>query len=335
MPKFSNHTKDAWGAFAVATMCAVLFIAMMGSITMMGQATGQSIRTQMDGTAVSDSGTSEVPVLCYHYIRGNTGPLRVLKVLGYVVLSLPLLDDMEIWTQTENAFEKQMAYLHDNGYNTVTLEQIAEWRAGRLRLPENPVAITFDDGDRSIYTYGLPILKKYGFTATVFVVTDKVNKIWDGIEGLSWAELRKMKDSGVFTIESHTSDLHYKVRDDDADWPVFIAASRGNYRLKQQDWRVALSDDFKASREMIKRELGTDSRFIAWPYGSSNEVVNDVAYEAGFSYSVTMENRTNRRRPRIITPEWKRSEISRYAITARTSMRKFRSILAGTAPPTL
>ncbi|MEJ2722593.1 MAG: polysaccharide deacetylase family protein, partial [bacterium] len=115
-----------------------------------------------------------VPVLCYHYLRERTTPLQFLKILGALLLNLPLIDDMDLWTQTAPAFERQMAYLASEGYETVDLDDLARWRRGQAVLPRKPIVITFDDGDRSVLDIAYPILERYGFKATVFVVTSKV-----------------------------------------------------------------------------------------------------------------------------------------------------------------
>ena len=225
----SDNTKDILGAVIVALISMFLVILLMGSVVLLGHSAGKSVRGDGSAAVAGSNATAEqIPVLCYHYIRGSAGPIRFLKVLGYVVLSLPLLNDNEVWTQSIGAFEKQMQYLHENGYRTITLKELGDWQAGRIELPRRTVAITFDDADRSVYERAWPILERYGFTATLFVVTSKVGQEWEGVSSLYWQELRELNDSGVFDIESHTHDLHYRVDTGDHHTPVFLAASRGD-----------------------------------------------------------------------------------------------------------
>ena len=73
-------------------------------------------------------------------------------------------------------FDKQMQYLSDNGYNTITPDELYDSLAGNKELPENPVLITFDDGYEDNYTNAYPILKKYGFKGTIFVISSFLGK---------------------------------------------------------------------------------------------------------------------------------------------------------------
>ena len=131
-----------------------------------------------------DKSSSGVPVLCYHYLREKTTPAGFLKILGALFFNLPLLDDMDPWTQTATAFEAQMAYLKKMGYETVDLADVVAWQRGRRELPLKPVVITFDDGDRSVVDYAYPILQKYGFRATLFIVTSAIGQKWDRVDCL-------------------------------------------------------------------------------------------------------------------------------------------------------
>ena len=73
-------------------------------------------------------------------------------------------------------------------------------------LPGRAVLITFDDGYLDFLTYAWPLLKSYGFSATVFLVTDEVGRSnsWDRVYGeevplLGWKEIRQPQDVGLFS----------------------------------------------------------------------------------------------------------------------------------------
>jgi peptidoglycan/xylan/chitin deacetylase (PgdA/CDA1 family) len=325
----SQTTRDILGAIIVALVSMTLVVLLMGTMVLAGYGAGKSMRNQMGEAPPAE----HVPVLCYHYLRGNGGPVRVLKVLAYVVLSLPVLDDADVWTITEGAFDKQMRWLSEHGYETVSLQDVARWREGRGELPPKPIVITFDDGDRSVFEHAWPILDRYGFTATFFVVTSKVGESWQGVDNLTWAELRQMHDSGTFDIESHTHDLHYKVRAQRADTPVFIAGANGDYDFEDyRTWEDALLDDLGTSRALIRRHIGVAPRFLAWPYGHGAKSVNRIALEAGYEGLVTMRGYPNRRlddAPAGAAPAWQRVEIDRFPVSARTTMPLFRRVVRG------
>ncbi len=265
-----------------------------------------------------------VPVLCHHYIRRDTSPLGLVRILGALFLNLPILGNMDVWTQTEAAFDRQMAYLKEHGYTSITMDDLAAWRKGQRILPKKSVVITFDDGDRSAMDIGLPILKKYGMKATMFVVTEQVGTDWQGIRGLTWEELRRLQDSGVFSIESHTSKLHYTVKTSKGHLPVIVAMSRGLYPDPSgKAWLDVILRDLVRSRRLIAEHLSHDARHLAWPYGATTPEIDSLATLAGFHTLSTMRISWKERLPAApVSPE-----VDRYAITARTSIRGFARIV--------
>jgi peptidoglycan/xylan/chitin deacetylase (PgdA/CDA1 family) len=322
---------------AVALVAAALFLASMAGLAMWSQGGGGVTpaaheAAAIDAATVSSerSGPGDVPVLCYHYLRGSAGPLRFVKVLLYVVLSLPVLDDNEVWTLTQDAFERQMEYLHDNGYETITLDELARWQEGQAELPPRPVVVTFDDGDRSVYDYAWPILEKYGFEATYFVITGRVGERWSGLDFLSWDELRELEESGTFSIESHSHDLHYKTGDKYNAQPVVLAASEGSHVFEGYErWEDKVLDDLRHSRDVIERRVGRRPRYLAWPYGHGDERTEHVAAEAGFERTCWLREGQNGHFAGDALAPAERPPVYRYAVSARTSMRTFKRMLAG------
>jgi len=142
---------------------------------------------------------------------------------------------------TPQVFDHQMRWLHENGYESVTLDEFYRYMTGPAGArPGKKVLITFDDGFADNYTYAYPILKKYGFTAVIFLITSRITEsdevrynltdYENGICGesditvtnasrkaniesvihgptadfLTTAEIKKMASDGVIEFESHT-----------------------------------------------------------------------------------------------------------------------------------
>ena len=99
---------------------------------------------------VRDASTG-IPVLNYHQINDR----------DHNALTVPVSE-----------FEREMAYLKAEGYTAITPEQLSNHLKYGSPLPPKPVMITFDDGYRDNYTNAFPILKKYGFTASIFLISD-------------------------------------------------------------------------------------------------------------------------------------------------------------------
>ena len=108
---------------------------------------------------------------------------------------------------TPGQFRRILHFLKKNGYQTISLDQLSDQT---FSLPEKPVVLTFDDAYDSIYRYAAPLMLEYGFTGTVFVISQFVDSWnnWDVNLGgkkfkhLSWSQLVELKKLG-FGIESH------------------------------------------------------------------------------------------------------------------------------------
>jgi peptidoglycan/xylan/chitin deacetylase (PgdA/CDA1 family) len=162
--------------------------------------------------------------------------------LGYVV--------------TTEQFESHLRTLRDLGAASVNLTQVTEWVRKGVPIPERSVVITFDDGFEGNYTTALPLLEKYGFTATFFVATNRI-----GDEAMmSWDQLREMSKRGM-SIESHT-----------ASHPLLSTLSRDETR-----------DELAVSRKVLERELGTHVKYISLPNGDSNGWYHELAVETGYA----------------------------------------------------
>jgi len=181
------------------------------------------------------------PVLLYHRIVEKATP------------GDPLAVSLEI-------FERQMRALHTWGIHAASLGSL---EAGRGR-PTRAVGLTFDDGYREFLYHALPILKRHGFTATVFVVTDRVGRRadWAGADGpalLGWEEIRELAASGI----------------------EFGSHSRTHPRLDAlSDER--LHEEIDGSKRDLEDALATPVRWMSYPYGASNEAVRRAARGAGY-----------------------------------------------------
>ena len=340
MENFIQMLRDLRNGILVGLLSVVLFVGLLG-VLVGAHKPGEPIRVET--AAETNDG---VPVFCYHFLRENTGTLQFLRILGSLLLNLPLLNDLEVWTQTEAAFDRQMAYLKEQGYETIGMRELVAWRHGVGELPPRPVVITFDDGDRSVIELAYPILQKYGFTATLYIPTAYVGTEWEYVDGMDWDEIRELEKSGVFTVESHAHELHYIVDTDKGEMPAAVAASRGLYMLDSDEhWRDVIVRDLRRSRTRIQAELGHDSRYLAWPYGGRNSELDSLAVAAGFHALSTLDRGMVRRynAPDAVVAasggnvapqtRWQRFEIRRFTITARTSLRSFRKMLDDSPPP--
>ncbi len=98
-----------------------------------------------------------------------------------------------------------MKWLHDGGYHTLSLPELrAALESGNI--PPRAVVITFDDGYRDFYTDAFPSLRRYGFTATVFLATSRIQDApvrMEGVDYMTWQEVRELHAAGI-DFGSHT-----------------------------------------------------------------------------------------------------------------------------------
>lgn len=132
------------------------------------------------------------------------------------ILAVPILMYHKIGDVTDNAwwvptgvFERQLRALRNQGYSTVLPDDIVNHRKAGKRLTPKPVMITFDDGYRDSLAKAEPLLKKYGFRAMVYLITDTVaetpeaRRQYGGMDILTWPEIKAMQKRGTFVFGGH------------------------------------------------------------------------------------------------------------------------------------
>ncbi len=140
----------------------------------------------------------------------------------------------------------------------------------RTTLPgqdDNGVIITFDDGERNVYDYAFPILKKYGIKAVVFLVVGYIGKenIWDMTVGshaqhLSWKDILEMKEWGIeFGSHTMTHRNLTKMSEADAEYELF------------------------ESKRILEKKLGTCTS-ISYPFNRVNRTILQKTHDAGYRY---------------------------------------------------
>lgn len=108
---------------------------------------------------------------------------------------------------TRDELEPKLRYLAENGYRTVTCDEIAAFVAGDRRL-DKAVAICFDDGWASVWDVAAPLLKAFQQTAIVFAIPGRMD--CPGSPLVTWEQLRTLHASGIVDVQSHT-EVHARI----------------------------------------------------------------------------------------------------------------------------
>ncbi len=136
------------------------------------QPTATITATPMPQLRTIPAGEVEAPVLLYHHIITDAEPGN--------------------YDVTAIKFEEQMQWLFDHGYQTITVTQLANLIRTGGEIPERPVVITFDDGNLDNFKNAYPILKKFGFAATFYVVENYIN----GKDMVTTEQLKELIQNG-------------------------------------------------------------------------------------------------------------------------------------------
>jgi hypothetical protein len=220
--------------------------------------------------------TADVPVLMYHHIDevGN--------------------DSTAI---TPELFEAQMKALRDAGYESVTPDDLIAYVRRGEPLPEKPVVITFDDGYLSNYEYAWPILERYGFRATIFVIGSTVgctehykDTDFPITPHFSWAQAAEMVSSGVISVQSHTFDMH--------QWAPYESGKPRESILRwegesEADYRAALAADCGEIAGLILSATGERAHVLAYPNGLYDDLAQVTVLENGFDVTFDTEFGSN------------------------------------------
>ncbi len=194
-----------------------------------------------------------IDVLMYHSISAEPGPT-----------SIPL-----------ETFRMHMDTLAERGFTALALADLAAWRRGERELPDNAVAITFDDGFADFAESAHPVLEERGFTATVFLPSDCMGgaESWPGAHArprplMSWEQVRALAEDGV---------------------------DFGGHSLTHADLARAPADEMRRQvrdcKDAIEQWAGRPVTSFAPPYGRATPAVRE---EIARHYEIALGTRLGR-----------------------------------------
>ena len=213
----------------------------------LAEAASKSKSSKPAGPGVTLS-TYEVPILVYHHVRPQEGWSK------------------STWswkmTVTPQTFEKQMQWLADKGYTTVTLSELTAAIRGDAFLPDKPVVITFDDNNLTQYDVALPIMEKHGQKAVFYLIA----KYLDSNNMVNRDRALTLQDKGN-EIASHTMTHRALPGLNDAD----------------------LKWELDESKRILEELTGKPVKHLAYPGTAHNQRVRDAAKAAGYETATIMD----------------------------------------------
>lgn len=194
------------------------------------------------GTAVFVRQQYVLPILMYHSVAKSVPPGN------RIVVSI-------------QTFERQMRFLKEHKYNVLTLESAADLIKNNKKIPFRAIVLTFDDGYKDNYTYAFPILKKYKFPATIFIIISEVGRP----DRMSWEEIKEMQDSGLITFGSHTQSH------------LFLPEVKTDSELNKE---------IQDSKLELESKLHKAVHTFAYPMGRFSDKVKQAVRASGYKVGV-------------------------------------------------
>ena len=209
------------------------------SVANMSSTTKEQSSSNVESSA---SATPNAAILLYHHVSSSTPASTSIS---------------------PEAFKSHMEYL-DKHHNVVSLQDVVEAIQHNTSLPENAVAITFDDGYANILDNAHPILADLGFPYTVFINPDEIGV---GPKQLTWEQVIAMHNDGV-VFANHTLDHLHMLN--------------GEQVMGERDWLEKVWQNVESAEKKIEDKLDINLKYLAYPFGEYNTVLANKLKTEGY-----------------------------------------------------
>lgn len=234
-----------------------------------------------------------IPILMYHSVDGSCS------------------DAYRPWMLKPAVFDEHMNALAELNFTAMTVSSLVAAVGGHGSLPARPVVITFDDGFRDFQTGALPILQRYGFCATLYVVSGYVGGTGGWLQSLGegdrtmldWSELREVASSGI-EVGAHT-----------VTHPQLDTMGR-----------QAAFNEILGSKLKLEDNLGGAVRTFAYPHGYASARTRALVQEAGFESACRV-------RHALSAASEDPFGLSRVMVTADTTLGDLKQFVTGNGLP--
>lgn len=180
---------------------------------------------------------------------------------------------------TPEMFEAQMKELKDKNIPVIGMQDFMAWKRGEKNIPPRAAVITFDDGWKTQYEVGWPIMKKYGYPFTLFIYTEGVKGMkYGGGAAMSWEMLAEMRDAGV-DIQAHSA-THQDLR------KAYDKVQKK--KLNPEEYQEWLKAEIIGSKQLLEQKLAIRVNCFAVPFGYINDEVREFIMKAGYEALFTV-----------------------------------------------
>jgi peptidoglycan/xylan/chitin deacetylase (PgdA/CDA1 family) len=194
------------------------------------------------GPATQKLRKGDFPILMYHYVGRSVDPKK--DELGWKL------------SVTGDSFDQQLSFIEQHGFHTVTMSQ---YQTGKL--PEHPIALTFDDGYADAYSQAYPRLKAHNMVGTFYIISGKTD-----VNYVTGAQIKEMKGAGM-EIAAHTI-THRDLKD--------LSAA--------DQWK-----EIQGSKQQLELLTGAPVTDFCYPIGHLNKDTLALVRQAGFLTATTTQ----------------------------------------------
>lgn len=233
---------------------------------------GSFFNTLSPYVAVFSQSTEKIPIIMYHQISENK------SIWGEYVIPLSVL-------------EEDFKYMKNHNITPISFEQLMLYAEKGEKLPQNPIILTFDDGERSFITKVLPLLEEYSYPANMNIVGSLVElytKNGDTDDRYAYLNEKDIKDlakNDLVSLGCHSYNLHS------------LSGRRGMgkiYGENEEAYKKLIYEDIGKFNTYFERITGAKTEIIAYPYGIKNETLKAIVREKGFKITLTCREEVNR-----------------------------------------
>ncbi|EFN7286780.1 poly-beta-1,6-N-acetyl-D-glucosamine N-deacetylase PgaB [Escherichia coli] len=214
--------------------------------------------------------------------------------------------DQRFMSVRTSALREQFAWLRENGYQPVSINQIREAHRGGNPLPNKAVLLSFDDGYQSFYTRVFPILEAFQWPALwapvgSWIDTPMNQKVKFGDEMVdrhyfaTWQQIREIARSPLVEIGSHTWNSHFGIQANPYGnlLPAFVNRTwlaESNRYETETEYRSRIRVDAAKITAKLGENTGKKPQVFVWPYGEANGVAIEELKKLGYDMFFTLES---------------------------------------------
>ncbi len=225
----------------------------------------------LSGAAETPKDTVKVPIIMYHSLLKDKASLN-----DYVI--------------SPELFEDDLKYFKENGYTTVTVNDLIDYVYQDKPLPQKCVMLTFDDGYYNNYEYAFPLLKKYNAKVVISPIA-KLSEVYTEAQERNPAyghlledDYKEMYSSGLVEFQNHSYNMHK------------LTPRKGigkKFKETDEEYKAVITEDISNAQRYIESVTGKPPTTFVYPFGEENGESLDILKKMGFLSTLNCSEKVN------------------------------------------